>query len=80
MSRSWKQPFVTLSKKWSKFAERSFRHRVKQALQGFDPDRDWEEINLSMKGDEDYGTRLGFDVPPDENEEEYKWYEKMQRK
>lgn len=73
MSRSTKKPFVTLTPKWDQFCERSFRNGVRQQLNEyrgpFDPDMDWDEYNMSQKGLEGYGTRMGFDIPPDEDDE-----------
>lgn len=75
MSRSRKKhAWVWLTKKWAKWHERAFRHRVKRALHeveiDFDPDRDWEEATLTAKqsGKGEYGTRCGFSVAPSEDE------------
>jgi hypothetical protein len=66
--------------------QRAFRHRIKQALHeveiDFDPDRDWEEANLShKKNGEEYGTKFGFHVPPhpDDSIWDLDWYEEMIR-
>lgn len=80
MGKSHKKPYLTISKKWDKFKEHSYRHKIKQSLQGFDPDRDWEELNLSMKGIEAWGTKCGFDIEPDEDDITHDWYEKAKRK
>lgn len=71
MTRSYRKPYFTITPQWNNHAEKRFRQRVKQSLQGFDPDADWDEVNLSMKGLGEYGTKLGFDVPPDESGEFY---------
>lgn len=83
MSRSYRKPFYTCTPQWDKDAEHKYRRRVKQALAvPFDPDRDWEEVNLSQKGIEEYGTKWGFEVPPDEDSDNWdkEHYEKMRRK
>jgi hypothetical protein len=82
VTRSYRKPYFTLTPKWDKFCEKSFRQRVKRTLQQFDPDADWDELNMSMKGLEEYGTKFGFDVPPDESEDQgiKDEYEKAQRK
>jgi hypothetical protein len=87
MSRSRKKPFIVLSKPWDKHKERGFRHRVKKACAeaaiDFDPDKDFEEMSLNHKKVEhDYGTKLGFDVPPDESDDTWvhKEYERLKRK
>ena len=70
MSRSRKKPFVTISKVWDKFKERSFRCRIKRACRDaeidFDPDSDFLELGLGNKKLGSWGTALGFDVAPDE--------------
>ena len=55
---------------------------MKQTLDGYDPDRDWEELYLGFKGLEDYGTRMGFDVPPHESKDSlwHDLYKKLTRK
>lgn len=80
MTRSTRQPYITITPKWDKHNEHSYRRRVKQQLQQFDPDADWNEVNLSVKDLEDYGTRCGFDVPSDILDEDYEAYQKAKRK
>ncbi len=81
MSRSYRKPHCTLTPQWDKFSEKRFRRRIKQTLQQFDPDCDWDDLNTSMKGLEEYGTRFGFDVPPDEsNEQDMEEMRRMSRK
>lgn len=80
MSRSNKKPYVTVSKKWDKNKEHAYRHKIKRTLQGFDPDADWEELNLSMKEFESWGTKCGFNVKPDEDDTSYDCYIKTKRK
>ncbi len=79
LSRSRKKPFVWISKKWDSFKERAFRHRVKQSLQGYDPDRDWEELQVDPKGESSWGTKCGYETPPND-EDDMQDYLKMQRK
>ena len=82
MSRSYRKPFVILSKRWDKDAEHSYRHRVKQQLREMeiDPDADWEEVNLSQKGLAEWGTRFGFPVDLDPEDTWYDSQERMKRK
>lgn len=87
MSRSRKKPWATISKKWTKFKERAFRHKIKRACHeveiDFDPDRDFDELHQSHKHNSDeYGTKCGFEVPPDESDDTWvhKEYEKLKRK
>ena len=79
MSRSYKKPWVWISKSWDHWRERANRHRVKQELR-WDPDRDWEELVLMDRPG--WGTKCGFDVPPDESEgtELQEEYERSKRK
>ena len=79
MTRSYRKPYFILSKQWDKFAEHKFRRQVKQDL-AWDPDRDWEDLDMSMKPE--WGTRMGFDVPPAESAESrvHTAYEKAKRK
>jgi hypothetical protein len=87
MSRSRKKPFVTISKVWSKFKEKAYRHLVKRELQKveqeipFDPDVDFEAAcDYGKMGS--WGTRCGFDMPPDENDDTWlhEEYNRLQRK
>lgn len=85
MSRSFKKhAMFTLSKAWDKFKEKSFRNRVKKVLHNleidFDPDRDWEEANLTNKGLGEYGTRFGWKVPPNPDDSWYNYYNESLRK
>jgi len=88
MSRSRKKrAYVWLTKRWAKWHERAFRHRVKRALHeveiDFDPDRDWEEANIGhKKAGGEYGTRCGFPVEPhpDDSDWDKRYYEEMLRK
>lgn len=86
MSRSRKYPMTTLSKKWDNDKERSYRRRIKQAVREveqqipFDPDADFED-SLKKEGSE-YGTKFGWNVPPDESDDT-RWhedYDKAKRK
>jgi hypothetical protein len=86
VSRSWKKPFVTISKAWDKFKQRAFRHRIKRACRdaeiNFDPDKDYDELHLTNKKLGEYGTRMGFNVPPAEGDTTW-WhdeYKKLSRK
>jgi hypothetical protein len=83
MSRSRKKAWVTLTKKWSRFKERAFRHRVKQACRDaeidFDPDADFDELHQTHKhSGEEYGTKCGFNVPPSEADST-SWHEEYER-
>lgn len=86
MSRSWKKPIVWLSSRITKYAKRAFRHQIKQncheAEINFDPDADFEELRRNRKLFEDWGTRCGFEVPPDDADETWyhESYNKLKRK
>ena len=86
MSRSRKQPWVTISKAWDKWKERGFRHRVKQRLReveiDFDPDEDFIELGENYKKMGEYGTKIGFSVPPNPNDStlSHEYYENLRRK
>jgi hypothetical protein len=86
MSRSYKKPFITISKAWDRFKERRYRHRVRRAANeasiDFDPDRDFEELSLDNKKMGSFGTRMGWDVPPDEGDSTWmhQTYRESQRK
>ena len=73
MTRSRKKPHINISKAWDKFKESMFRHKVKKELLNIEkeiplnPDRDFEEsLEYSKMGS--WGTRLGWDVPPQESD------------
>jgi len=82
MSRSYKKPFVWISKKWTRFQQRAFRRKTKMLCHDveidFDPDKDWEEAQIPG----DYGTRCGWLVKPDDGDDTWMHddYIKMQRK
>ena len=86
MTSSYKKPFVTISKRWDEHCERRFRRRIKAACHeaeiDFDPDADYAECYLRDKKLADWGTRMGFRVPPDESDDTWmhEEYEKAQRK
>ena len=86
MSRSRKQPWATLTKAWTKAKEKKFRKKVKQACHeveiDFDPDADFDELNLTNKGLGDYGTRNGWHMPPHESDDtwDHEEFEKLKRK
>ncbi len=74
MSRSRKRPWDTLTKRWTKYKERSFRHRIKHACReaefDFDPDADFEELHQSHKHTaQEPGTKCGFETPPNESDD-----------
>ena len=79
-----KHAFTCISKRWDKPQEHSFRRKVKQACHDieidFDPDQDWEQANIDPKTLADWGTKLGFSVPPDPEDPHRKWYEQALRK
>ena len=86
MSRSRKKPFVWISKPWTKYKERAFRHRAKQVLHeieiDFDPDADFLELTDNHKKMGSWGTKYGWDMPPDESDDT-RWHEnyiELQRK
>lgn len=87
MSRSRKKPITTLSKRWDHKQEKSYRRKVKEALREveqeipFDPDADFE-AELSPKKLADFGTKMGWDVPPDEGDDTWmhEEYKKAKRK
>jgi hypothetical protein len=82
MTRSYRKPYIVCTPQWDKFSEKRFRKRIKQTLQQFDPDKDFDELNTSMKGLEEYGTKFGFNTPPDESADQAvkNEYTKAQRK
>jgi len=85
MSDSKKKPYQTISKRWTRQQEKAYRKRIKNTLADvekeipFDPDADFE-ADQQMRGE--YGTRMGWDVPPGENDTTWMHveYEKAQRK
>lgn len=81
MSCSRKKAWEWISKRWDKFAEKAYRHRTKQQLR-FDPDADWEEANLTTTPPTEWGTKCGFNVPPDEDKspDRHQEYRKLRRK
>jgi hypothetical protein len=89
MSRSRKKPFEWISKSWTKKKERSFRHKGKrlchEAEIDFDPDRDFGELHDRKMPHGSWGTRCGFEVPPDPDNPDntagdFEEYARMQRK
>ena len=80
MSRSYKKPFTTISKVWTKFKEHSLRQKVKQQLDEIriDPDKDWEEYNRKKMGE--CGTRMGFKVEPGPEDTWYNVCQEAKRK
>lgn len=68
MSRSYKNPWVWISKRSTHLDRRAFRHDVKQACHeieiDFDPDVDFDEYHKNIKEFGDWGTKFGFDIPP----------------
>lgn len=86
MSRSRKKPWNTISKAWTKFKEKAYRRRIKKACYdvkiNFDPDADFDELTLSNKKLGSWGTKMGWAVPPDENDDTdwHERYKKCQRK
>jgi hypothetical protein len=87
VSRSKKKPWDTLTKRWPKHKEHGFRQKMKhacrEAAMNFDPDADFEELHQSHKhSGEEYGTKMGFEVPPDESDETWLHdeYKRQQRK
>jgi len=86
MSRSVKKAFATISKVWNKSKEHAFRHRIKRALHeveiDFNPDDDFEELTMKHKKLREWGTKLGFDIPPDENDSTriHEEYDNLRRK
>ncbi len=84
MSRSYKQPWEWISKRWTKFNERAFRRKTKMQCHEidaeieFDPDRDWLEAQVNGE----YGTKCGWDYPPGDGDDTWMHedYVKMQRK
>lgn len=85
MSRSRKAPVYTISKAWDRFKERAFRRYLKRELRKveqeikFDPDADFEAAHDHGKMGS-WGTRIGWDVPPDPDDTYYEEYLKAQRK
>lgn len=69
MSRSYRKPFQIVTKQWDQEKEKRYRRHINQELQYWDPDKDWEELNLSQKHFEEYGTKIGFPNPPSETED-----------
>lgn len=89
MSRSRKRPWTTISKKWTKFKERAFRHRIKHACReaesefDYDPDRDFDALHQGHKhSSEEYGTKCGFSVQPHPSDStwQHEEYERLRRK
>lgn len=86
MSRSRKKPWEWITKPWDKYKESRLRGRVKRACrraeieQDFDPDRDWEELQATNKKVGEYGTRCGYEVPPDPDSSNFQDFLKAQRK
>ena len=82
MSRSFKKPFVWISKRWTKYNERAFRRKNKMSCHEveieFDPDKDWEDAQVQG----DYGTRCGWVCKPAESGDTWMHedYIKMKRK
>lgn len=69
MSRSYKKPWIWVSKRFDKLKKRCWRSRNKQILHeisiDFDPDKDY--IMFKEKEFGDWGTKCGWDVPPDDS-------------
>lgn len=86
MSRSRKKPWAWCSKPWYKYQEHALRRRVKQACHeieiDFDPDKDWEDLYLTNRSGADWGTKCGWELPPDEGDSTWMHenYEQMGRK
>ena len=82
MSRSRKQPWVTISKAWDRWKERGLRHKVKQRLReveiDFDPDEDFIELGENHKKLGEWGTRCGFKMPPKDSDPIW-WHEEYER-
>ena len=68
MSRSYRKPYVVVTKRCDPQDRRAYRHGVKQAVHemeiDFDPDRDWEEFHDDLKAGNEWGTKFGFDTVP----------------
>ena len=87
MTRSRKKPYTTVSKAWDKFKESMFRCKIKKELRNiekeipFNPDRDFEEtLEYNKMGS--WGTRFGWDIPPQESDDTWmkEDFEKSKRK
>jgi hypothetical protein len=86
MSRSYKKPFEWISKRSYPEDRRAHRHNIKQRCHeaeiDFDPDKDFEELYESQKAQGDWGTRCGFEMPPDDADDTWmhEEYIRIQRK
>ena len=86
MSRSYKKPFVWCSKCSTPESKRAYRHATKQDCHemeiDFDPDRDFDEFHRNSKEFDDWGTKMGFNLPPSDADDTW-WHEsyvEMRRK
>lgn len=87
MSRSYKKPWVWISKRWDRFKESAFRRRMKGELRKieieipFDPDADFEaSMDYTKMGS--WGTKCGWYISPETSDDTWmkESYTKLKRK